>query len=64
MNSNQPERKRNTWQLVLGLVFIGYGSYRLYYTINSPEEDTLGMVLAIGFIAFGIYDLYKYYNRT
>jgi hypothetical protein len=64
MNSNQPEKKRNIWQLVLGIAFIGYGGYRLYYRLNSPEEDVLGIILAVGFIAFGIYDLYRYYNRT
>ena len=54
--------KRNIWNLVLGLVFLGYGCYKLYTLSNSLESDTLGLILGIGFIAFGIYDLWKYYK--
>ncbi|APG60033.1 hypothetical protein [Christiangramia salexigens] len=54
--------QRNIWNLVLGIAFLGYGSFRLYQKSNSTETDNFGIILAIGFILFGIYDLYKYYK--
>ena len=61
--SPQEERpQRNIWNLVLGLVFLLYGSFRLYQKSQAVETDNFGIILAIGFIAFGIYDLYKYYK--
>lgn len=54
--------QRNIWNLVLGIVFLGYGSFRLYQQSNSVETDNFGIAIAIGFILFGIYDLYKYYK--
>lgn len=55
--------KRNIWNLVLGILFLGYGSFRLYQkTATEAASDTFGIVLAIAFILFGIYDLYKYYK--
>lgn len=58
---NEPEKKRNVWNLVLGIIFLVYGVYRVYALSGNIQENSLGFILAIGFIAFGIYDLYKYY---
>ena len=59
---NNPPVKRNIWHLVLGVLFLGYGSYRTYDHLNTPETDTFGLILSIAFIIFGIYDLSKYYR--
>lgn len=65
MENNNTPKKRNIWNLVLGLVFLGYGSFKLYGLSNSTEEgNTLDLILAIGFVAFGIYDLWKYYKAA
>jgi len=57
--------KRNIWNLVLGLVFLGYGCFKLYGLSNSTEKgNTLDLILAFGFVAFGIYDLWKYYKAV
>ena len=55
-------RKRNIWNLILGIAFVGYGSFRTYQKLNEPEIDTFSLVLAIAFIILGIYDLYKYFR--
>lgn len=62
--STEEEQKpqRNIWNLVLGIVFLGYGSFRLYQKSQLQESDTFGIILAVGFIIFGIYDLYKYFK--
>ncbi|QED37558.1 hypothetical protein FK178_07380 [Antarcticibacterium arcticum] len=57
---NAPPPRKNIWNLVLGIAFIGYGSYRVYTLSNDIESNVLGFVLGIGFIAFGLYDLWKY----
>lgn len=62
-DSEKEQTKRNIWNLVLGILFLGYGSFRLYQkTATEAASDTFGIVLAIAFILFGIYDLYKYYK--
>jgi hypothetical protein len=64
MENNTP-KKGNIWNLVLGLLFLGYGSFKLYNLSNHTEEaNTLNLILAIGFVAFGIYDLWKYYKAV
>ncbi len=61
--STQEERpERNKWNLILGIVFVGYGSFRLYQKLQLPESDNFGIILAVGFILFGIYDLWKYFK--
>jgi len=62
IRDEEPQPKRNIWNLVLGIVFLAYGSFRLYQKTQLQEPDNFGMVIAVGFIIFGIYDLYKYYK--
>ncbi|MCG9973197.1 hypothetical protein [Christiangramia crocea] len=59
--TEEQKPKRNIWNLVLGIVFLGYGSFRLYQKAGVSDSDTFGILLAIAFIIFGIYDLYKYF---
>ncbi|AVR45778.1 hypothetical protein C7S20_11245 [Christiangramia fulva] len=54
---------RNTWNLILGMVFLCYGAARLYQRVKNSSDDTFGIILAVAFILFGIYDLYKYFSR-
>tara|TARA_B100000929_G_C15250122_1_gene332907 strand:+ start:42 stop:251 length:210 start_codon:yes stop_codon:yes gene_type:complete len=62
IETQEQKPKRNIWNLVLGLLFLGYGSFRLYQKTQLQESDNFGMVIAVGFIIFGIYDLYKYFK--
>ncbi|MCB7480903.1 hypothetical protein [Christiangramia sediminis] len=62
ISTEEQKPQRNIWNLVLGIVFLGYGSFRLYQKTQLQESDTFGIILAVGFIIFGIYDLYKYYK--
>ncbi|MCF4101219.1 hypothetical protein L1I30_06050 [Gillisia sp. M10.2A] len=61
MQNNTP-RKINIWNLVLGILFLGYGSYKLYMVTTGAPDSTFGILLAVAFIIFGIYDLYKYFK--
>lgn len=62
IETQEQRPQRNIWNLVLGIIFLAYGSFRLYQKSQMEEPDTFGLILAIGFILFGIYDLYKYYK--
>ena len=60
---NPGERpERNKWNLILGIIFLAYGSFRLYQKLQLSEPDNFGLILAVGFILFGFYDLWKYYK--
>ncbi len=62
VTSEDSKPQKNNWNLILGIMFLLWGSYRMYQHLYSVENDTFGIVLAAGFIAFGIYDLYKYFR--
>ncbi len=57
---NETPKNKNIWNLVLGIIFVGYGSYRVYTLSSNINENILGFILGIAFIAFGLYDLWKY----
>jgi len=61
MEQQNPPKRRNLFNLVIGLAFVGYGSYRLFTYFNGAEYSTFRLVIAVGFVILGIYDLYKYY---
>jgi hypothetical protein len=58
----RPTGRKNIWNLILGIIFLGYGSYRLYVLSASPDAETLSYILAVAFVIFGLYDLWKYYK--
>ena len=60
----QEKPVRNNWHLVFGILFLCYGSFRLYQNTTAIETDNFGIALSIGFILFGFNYFYKYYSRT
>ncbi|MBZ9731076.1 hypothetical protein LB467_15380 [Salegentibacter sp. JZCK2] len=62
--SNLKGGKRNKWYLILGILFLVYGIYRLYTHLTAAEIDNFGLILAVGFIIFGIYDLFRYFKKV
>ncbi|MBT8296444.1 MAG: hypothetical protein KJO51_08510 [Gramella sp.] len=62
ITTEEERPKRNKWNLILGIIFLVYGSFRLYQKLNVRDDDNFGLILAVGFIFFGIYDLWKYYK--
>lgn len=61
---NKPQKKKNIFNLIIGVAFIGYGSYRLFTYFNGAEYSTFRLVIAVGFIILGVYDLYKFYSSV
>ncbi|APU69201.1 MAG: hypothetical protein VX712_01515 [Bacteroidota bacterium] len=59
---NQPVKNKNIWNLVLGILFLGYGAFRLWQKTQMEETDTFGVLLSLVLIGIGIYDLYKYFK--
>ncbi|SDR65848.1 hypothetical protein [Gramella sp. MAR_2010_147] len=62
IETQEQKPQRNIWNLILGILFLGYGSFRLYQKTQLQEPDNFGIIIAVGFIVFGIYDLYKYFK--
>ena len=59
----QTQPKNNIWNLILGLLFIGYGAFRIYQHFNgSLTSTTFRLIIAIAFIGSGGYSLYKYFK--
>lgn len=57
-------KKRNIFNLFIGLAFLGYGCYRIFTYLTGSEHTTFRMIIALGFIALGALDLYKYFGSS
>jgi hypothetical protein len=54
--------KRNYFNLVIGVAFLGYGGYRVFTFLNGAEYSAFRIIVALGFILLGAFDLYKFYK--
>ena len=61
MEQENSPKSRNIYNLIIGLGFVGYGSYRLFTYFTGTEYSTFRLVIAVGFVILGLYDLYKFY---
>lgn len=61
MEEEKP-RKKNVFNLILGIAFLGYGGFRLITYLNGTHYSTFRFLIAIGFVVLGAIDLYKYYK--
>ncbi len=57
-------RPRNYLNLFLGLVFIGYGGYRLFSFFNGASYSTFRVIVAIAFVLLGGWDLYRFFKTA
>ena len=53
---------RNYLQLFLGLIFIGYGTYRLYTFSQGTYHPVYRIIIVSGIILFGGWDLYRFFK--
>lgn len=53
---------RNYFNLVIGIAFTVYGTYRLSTFYRGAEYNTFRIIIAVGFVVLGIWDLYKFFK--
>lgn len=53
---------KNYLNLILGVAFVGYGSYRLISYFQGAELSNFRIVIAVGFVLLGAYDLFKFFS--
>jgi len=60
------EQQKSIWNLVAGIAFLGFGSYRIYnhFYGESIGQDNFRLILAFAFVGFGLYRLYGYFNAN
>lgn len=54
--------RKNIFNLIFGIGFLGYGSYRLYTFIEGAPYTTFRLIITIGFIVLGCIDLFRYFR--
>ena len=62
MTSRSP--RKNYWNLVIGIIFLGYGGFRLFTFFNGADYSTFRLIIAVGFVILGGWDLYKFFRRS
>lgn len=55
--------RRNYFNLLLGIAFLGYGGYRISTFLRGAEYTTFRIIIALGFIILGSVDLYKFFKQ-
>ena len=55
--------RKNYFNLILGIGFLGYGTYRIYTFLTGAEYTTFRIIIAIGFMILGGFDLYKFFRN-
>lgn len=55
--------RKNYFNLILGIAFLGYGGYRLSTFLRGAEYTTFRIIIALGFIILGAFDLYKFFRN-
>lgn len=53
---------RNYLQLVLGLIFISYGGYRLFTFFQGENHPVYRIIVVSGIILFGGWDIYRFFK--
>ncbi len=55
--------KRNILNLILGIAFFSYGSYRLYTFYEGAPYSNFRLIVAIGILLIGIFDIYNFFRK-
>ena len=61
---NERPPKKEYFNLVIGVAFLGYGSYRLFSFMQGAPYSTFRIIIAIGFVILGGWDLYRFFKPT
>ncbi|WP_062054872.1 hypothetical protein [Aquimarina longa] len=61
---NKNESPRKTWDLMIGIALILFGSLRLYNRIQTEVEWDFRSIITIIFIGYGGYLIYRYFQNT
>lgn len=56
--------RKNYLNLLIGVVFFGYGGYRLFTFFNGADYSTFRLIIAVGFVLLGGWDLYKFFRKS
>lgn len=54
--------RRNYFNLIIGIIFFAYGSYRLITYFQGAELSNFRVVIAVGFVVIGAYDLFRFFK--
>jgi hypothetical protein len=57
-------QRRNYLNLIVGIAFMAYGSYRLLTFWNGAAYTTFRIIIALGFVILGIWDIYRFFNPS
>lgn len=59
------KNNKSTLTVILGLFFVGMGSYRLYQKFILNENiSNFQWIASIFLVGFGLYRLYQYFNAS
>ena len=67
MNNNEhhnPTPKRKTWDLLIGIALVLFGSFRLYSRLQTEEDWSFRAIFTLAFILYGAYLIFRYFKNS
>jgi len=61
-NENKPSRR--TWDLMIGIALVLFGSLRLYNSIQTKAEWGFRFYFTILFIGYGVFLIYRHLQNS
>jgi hypothetical protein len=61
---NNNKSPRRTWDLMIGIALVLFGSLRLYNRLQTEAEWNLRSIIIFLFIGYGGYLIYRYFKSS
>jgi hypothetical protein len=61
---NENKSPRRTWDLMIGIALILFGSLRLYNRLQAEAEWGFRSIITVLFIGYGGYLIYRYFQNS
>ncbi|WP_106795006.1 hypothetical protein [Aquimarina sp. Aq78] len=61
---NENKSPRRTWDLMIGIALVLFGSLRLYNRLQAQAEWDFRSIITILFIGYGGYLIYRHFQNS
>ncbi|WP_438424092.1 hypothetical protein [Aquimarina macrocephali] len=61
---NENKSPRRTWDLMIGIALVLFGSLRLYNRLQAQTEWDFRSIITILFIGYGGYLIYRHFQNS
>ncbi|WP_109298710.1 hypothetical protein [Aquimarina sp. AU474] len=64
MEENNEKNPRRTWDLMIGIALVIFGSLRLYNRLQNDQEWGFRAILTISFVLYGAFLIFRHFKNS